>query len=156
MSNSVQSHRWQPTRLPRPWDSPGKNTGVGCHFLLQLIGALANSKSPTPNLPKRDCGHPEDSAARSLRCGRTWMFLLRTVRLSSTWLAIFTQKQHVTFKMLQVTSCSVVRRPVSCLFCSRSHAKLCCLFLFFLKTEASRHHGGNKQCLILYRPLGWL
>ena len=28
-------HRWQPTRLPRPWDSPGKNTGVGCHFLLQ-------------------------------------------------------------------------------------------------------------------------
>ena len=27
-------HRWQPTRLPCPWDSPGKNTGVGCHFLL--------------------------------------------------------------------------------------------------------------------------
>ena len=35
MSDSVQSHRRQPTRLPRPWDSPGKNTGVGCHFLLQ-------------------------------------------------------------------------------------------------------------------------
>ena len=35
MSNSVQPHRRQPTRLPRPWDSPGKNTGVGCHFLLQ-------------------------------------------------------------------------------------------------------------------------
>ena len=30
-------HRWQPTRLPRPWDSPGKNTGVGCHFLLQWM-----------------------------------------------------------------------------------------------------------------------
>ena len=30
----MQPHRWQPTRLPRPWDSPGKNTGVGCHFLL--------------------------------------------------------------------------------------------------------------------------
>ena len=30
-------HRWQPTRLPRPWDSPGKNTGVGCHFLLQCM-----------------------------------------------------------------------------------------------------------------------
>ena len=29
------THRWKPTRLPRPWDSPGKNTGVGCHFLLQ-------------------------------------------------------------------------------------------------------------------------
>ena len=29
----MRPHRWQPTRLPRPWDSPGKNTGVGCHFL---------------------------------------------------------------------------------------------------------------------------
>ena len=29
--------RRQPTRLPRPWDSPGKNTGVGCHFLLQCM-----------------------------------------------------------------------------------------------------------------------
>ena len=32
VSDSVQPHRWQPTRLPHPWDSPGKNTGVGCHF----------------------------------------------------------------------------------------------------------------------------
>ena len=31
----MRPNGWQPTRLPRPWDSPGKNTGVGCHFLLQ-------------------------------------------------------------------------------------------------------------------------
>ena len=37
MSDSVRPHRRQPTRLPRPWDSPGKNTGVGCHFLLQCV-----------------------------------------------------------------------------------------------------------------------
>ena len=37
MSDSVRPHRQQPIRLPRPWDSPGKNTGVGCHFLLQGI-----------------------------------------------------------------------------------------------------------------------
>ena len=37
MSDSVQPHRWQPTRIPHPWDSPGKNTGVGCHFLLQCM-----------------------------------------------------------------------------------------------------------------------
>ena len=37
MSNSVRPHRWQPTRFLRPWDSPGKNTGVGCHFLLQCM-----------------------------------------------------------------------------------------------------------------------
>ena len=37
MSDSVRPHRRQPTGLPRPWDSPGKNTGVGCHFLLQCM-----------------------------------------------------------------------------------------------------------------------
>ena len=37
MSDSVRPHRWQPTRLPGPWDSPGKNTGEGCHFLLQCM-----------------------------------------------------------------------------------------------------------------------
>ena len=40
MSDSVWPLRWQPTRLPRPWDSPGHNTGVGCHFLLQYIKAI--------------------------------------------------------------------------------------------------------------------
>ena len=37
MSDSVQPHRRKATRLPRPWDSPGKNTRVGCHFLLQCM-----------------------------------------------------------------------------------------------------------------------
>ena len=37
VSDSVRPHRRQPTRVPRPWDSLGKNTGVGCHFLLQCI-----------------------------------------------------------------------------------------------------------------------
>ena len=37
--------RWQPTRLPHPWDSPGKNTGVGCHFLLQCMKVKSESKS---------------------------------------------------------------------------------------------------------------
>ena len=38
-------HRRQPTRLPRPWDSPGKNTGVGCHFLLQCVKVKVKSLS---------------------------------------------------------------------------------------------------------------
>ena len=37
-------HRWQPTRLPRPWDSPGKNTGAGCHFLLQCMKGKSESE----------------------------------------------------------------------------------------------------------------
>ena len=44
MSNSLWPHRRQPTRLPRPWDSPGKNTGVGCHFLLQCMKVKSESE----------------------------------------------------------------------------------------------------------------
>ena len=44
MPDSVQPHRWRPTRLPRPWDSPGKNTGVGCHFLLQCMKGKIESE----------------------------------------------------------------------------------------------------------------
>ena len=44
MSDSVRPHRRQPTRLPRPWDSPGKNTGVGCHFLLQCMKVKSESE----------------------------------------------------------------------------------------------------------------
>ena len=44
VSNSVRPHRWQPSRLPRPWDSLGKNTGVGCHFLLQCMKVKSESE----------------------------------------------------------------------------------------------------------------
>ena len=40
----MRPHRRQPTRLPRPWDSPGKNTGVGCHFLLQCMKGKSESE----------------------------------------------------------------------------------------------------------------
>ena len=42
---TLQPHRQQPTKLPRPWDSPGKNTGVGCHFLLQCMKVKVKSLS---------------------------------------------------------------------------------------------------------------
>ena len=44
MSDSVRPHRWQPTRPHRPWYSPGKNTGVGCHFLLQCMKVKSESE----------------------------------------------------------------------------------------------------------------
>ena len=40
----MQPHRWQPTRLPHPWNPPGKNTGVGCHFLLQCMKVKSESE----------------------------------------------------------------------------------------------------------------
>ena len=67
MSNSVWSHRRQPTRLPCPWDSPGKNTGVGCHFLLQCMEVKSESEAaqscPTPSDPM-DCSLPGSSVHR--------------------------------------------------------------------------------------------
>ena len=64
VSDSVRSHRWQPTRLPRPWDSPGKNTGVGCHFLLQCMKVKIESEvaQSCPTLcDPMDCSLPGSS-----------------------------------------------------------------------------------------------
>ena len=65
MSDSVRPHRQQPTRLPRPWDSPGKNTGVGCHFLVQCVKVKSGSEvvqsCPTLGDPM-DCSPPGSSA----------------------------------------------------------------------------------------------
>ena len=44
VSDSVRPHRRQPTRLPHPWDSPGKNARVGCHFLLQCMKVKSESE----------------------------------------------------------------------------------------------------------------
>ena len=64
MSDSVQPHTRQPTRLPRPWDSPGKNTGVGCHFLLQCTKVKSEREVaqsyPTLSDPM-DCSTPGSS-----------------------------------------------------------------------------------------------
>ena len=55
MSDSMWHHRQQPTRFPCPWDSPGKSTGVGCHFFLQCIKVESESEvaqwCPTPSDP---------------------------------------------------------------------------------------------------------
>ena len=61
MSYSVRPHRRQPTRLPHPWDSPGKNTGVGSHFLLLCMKVKfereVTQSCPTPSNPM-DCSLP--------------------------------------------------------------------------------------------------
>ena len=64
MSDSVRPHRQQPTRLPHSWDSPGKNTGVGCHFFLQCMKVKSETEvtqsCSTPSNPK-DCSLPGSS-----------------------------------------------------------------------------------------------
>ena len=56
--------RRQPTRLPRPWDSPGKDTGVGCHFLLQCMKVKCESEVAESGLTlsdPMDCSPPGSS-----------------------------------------------------------------------------------------------
>ena len=64
MSDSMWPHRRQPTRLPCPWDTQGKNTGVGCHFLLQCMKVKSQSEvvqsCPTLRDPM-DCSLPGSS-----------------------------------------------------------------------------------------------
>ena len=65
MSDSVRPHRRQPTRLPHPWDSPGDNTGVGCHFLLQCMKVKSEievTQSCLTLSDPMDCGLPGSSA----------------------------------------------------------------------------------------------
>ena len=64
VSNSVRPHRWQSARLPRPWDSPGKSTGVGWHFFLQCMKVKSESevaKSYLTLSDPMDCSLPGSS-----------------------------------------------------------------------------------------------
>ena len=103
MSDSGWPHRRQPTRLPPPWDSPGKNTGVGCHFLLQCMKVKSESEvaqlCPTLSDPM-DCGLPGSSIhgifqARVLEWG--------AVAFSENW-------------MLVVVKASTVYMTLTCFF----------------------------------------
>ena len=82
MSDSMRPLRWQPTRPHRPWDSLGKNTGVGCHFLLQCMKVKSESEvaqsCPTLSNPM-DCRllHPWDFPGKS--AGVDCHFLLQGI-----------------------------------------------------------------------------
>ena len=91
VSDSVQPHRRQPTRLLCPWDSPGKNTGVGCHFLLQCMKMKSESEvaqsCPTLSDPM-DCSLPGSSVrgifqARVLQWGAIAFSLFMHTQLLS-------------------------------------------------------------------------
>ena len=85
MSHSVQPHRRQPTRLPHPWDSPGKNTGVGWHFLLQCVKVKSESEVSQSCLTlsdPMDCSLPGSSLhgtlqARILQWGATALSVMK-------------------------------------------------------------------------------
>ena len=123
MSNSVRPQRRQPTRLPRPRDSPGKNTGVGCHFLLQCMkvksGIEVAQSRPTHSDPM-DCSLPGSSVhgifqARVLEWGAIALHLpspnSQFILLSGVYpLVIFLVRFAAAAKSLQ--SCPTLCDPI--------------------------------------------
>ena len=102
----MRPHRQQPTRLPRPWDSPGKNTGVGCHFLLQCMEVKSESEVAQSCLTFQDpmdCSPPGSSVhgilqARVLEWGAIVSdFIISSTEatLSSTEIAFLVVKSEL-------------------------------------------------------------
>ena len=96
MSDSVRCHRWQPTRLPGPWGSPGKNTGVGCQFLLQCMKVKSESEvtqSCLTLLDPMDCSLPGSSIHGIFQAR-----VLEWVAIPSLW-----KKKNIYFYFIDYT-----------------------------------------------------
>ena len=122
MSDSVRPHRRQPTRLLCPWDSPGKNTGVGCHFLLQCMKVKGESEvaqlCPTLSDPM-DCSLPGSSVhgifqARVLELGASALLPylnFQTIACIQTNILPFIQIKVITFFYKEVSSVTECTSP---------------------------------------------
>ena len=130
MSDSVLPQRRQPTRLRRPWDSPGKNTGVGCHFLLQCMKVKSESEvaqsCPTLSDPM-DCSPPGSSVhgifqARVLEWGAIvfsdlpgdWNKTHSPMYHKKSW-DIKTTADYLTWAFLFFIQCSLDYRKINSL-----------------------------------------
>ena len=131
MSDSVKPHRWQPPSLHRPWDSPGKNTGVGWHFLLQCMKVKSESEvaqSCATLHDPMDCSLPGSSVHA--------IFQARVLE----WGAIaFSASDHPNqqYPGIQKDELSAVRQKHSL----RSPWTLCFLCHFCQCKESSEHLG---------------
>ena len=117
MSNSVEPHRRQPSRLPRPWDSPGKNTGVGCHFIFQCMKVKSESEVTQSCLTlsdSRDCSLPGSSVhgifqARVLEWGAI-AFSVFTLTCTNLVFVVFLSKiTHNRWESKLMEKCSLYR-----------------------------------------------
>ena len=141
MSDSVQPHRWQPTRLRHPWDSPGRNTGVGCHFLLQCMKGKSESEvtQSCPTLcDPMDCSPPGSSIHGILQA--------RVLE----WVAIaFSTGLPVHHQLLEFTQTHSIESVIP-----SSHLILCCSLLLSPIPPSIRLFS-NESILCMRWPKYW-
>ena len=122
---TLQPHRPQPTRLPCPWDSPGKNTGVGCHFLLQCMKVKSESEVVQSCLTlsdPMDCSLPGSSIHG--------IFQARVLE----WGAIAFFTSFLVYLFIRPPSCQIRTPPL------QPH----CIVITFLRTPVSKsNHTGS-------------
>ena len=101
----MQPHRWQPTRLPCPWDSPGKNTGVGHHFLFQCMKVKSESEvtqsCPTVSDPM-DCSPPGSSVHGSFHARVLEWEAIAFSKVQDYWQAKFLSLSQLMLTKAQV------------------------------------------------------
>ena len=108
MSDSVRPRRRQPTRLPCPWDSPGKSTGVGCHFLLQCMTMESESEvsQSCPTLCDPIDGSPRGSPIPGILQARTLEWV--AISFSNAW------QWKVKSESEVAQSCPTPSNPMDC------------------------------------------
>ena len=169
MSDFVRPHKRQPTRLPRPWDSPGKDTGVGCHFLLQCMKVKSESEvaqlCPTLHDPM-DCSLPGSSVhgifqARGLEWGAIAIYMACPEEETLlTWLYTWPSLSFPFDMLLQTDWLSLRRLQLTPAYLTLSYT-----MEFWIEATWTSSHSGfmfsgagvslvAKPCLILYDPPG--
>ena len=139
MSDSVRPHRRQPTRLSRPWNSLGKNTGVGCHFLLQCMKVKSESEvaRSTPSDPM-DCSLP-GSSVHGIFQGRVLEWGATVFSISKACVGL------ILYDSLAFFAC-LVSRVTDCLFLHCFSNDILIMKLVKIKSTVSPQAGMFSAC----------
>ena len=112
----MQPHRRQPTRLRHPWDSPGKNTGMGCHFFLQCMKGKSESEvtQSCPTLcDPMDCSPPGSSVHGSFQARvLEWVAIIGILIIPSLYVCHY--ESILTFNKGAITGSSHYSPTISC------------------------------------------
>ena len=143
MSDSVRPHRQQPTRLPHPWDSLGKNTGAGCHFLLQCMKVKRESEVAQlcPTLSDPIDGSPPSSSVHGI-------FQARVLEWGAIAFSEGSPRAEFKSKKSRVSLYPQSRTGISSTFLCQQQASL----EFFLLDEGKVQTQPPYLCLQLRSP----